>query len=368
MHIVASDISLSSTHAIEEKHEVVETIQRRTESIPNSSTADWVDVDNQDSSTPSMADVVPITDAIRLQLREHNSSLMSSLFVQDNQNKGVGLKSEEAEMQGLDAKTYMLKNVVETLTGQELDLSVVREYWQDKVARNNNDDSVGVQDSIEILKLTRYESIMEKEVSEFTGQGTVKTKDGTEISFDISQTLSREFNAERYMSLEITESQLVDPLALNFDGNVRLNNNTFAFDLDADGEKENLHFLSGNNGFLALDQNSNGAIDHGGELFGVFSGNGFDDLSKYDEDGNRFIDEQDSVFEQLSLWQVSENGEQKLTSLNDLGVGALYLDSIYTPFQLKDQDNELQGAIRRSGLFINEKGSTGLLHQVDLAV
>lgn len=42
---------------------------------------------------------------------------------------------------------------------------------------------------------------------------------------------------------------------------------------------------------LSLDQNGNGEIDNGTELFGTKSGDGFADLARYDLDYNGWIDE-----------------------------------------------------------------------------
>ena len=47
---------------------------------------------------------------------------------------------------------------------------------------------------------------------------------------------------------------------------------TFKFDLDADGREDEISMLGKGSGFLALDKNGNGKIDDGSELFGTKSG------------------------------------------------------------------------------------------------
>ena len=59
---------------------------------------------------------------------------------------------------------------------------------------------------------------------------------------------------------------------------------TFYFDLDADGKEEEISVLNGS-GYLALDKNGDGTINDGSELFGTRNGDGFADLAQYDEDG-----------------------------------------------------------------------------------
>ena len=84
---------------------------------------------------------------------------------------------------------------------------------------------------------------------------------------------------------------MCDPLVINLDGNIaELSDQTFLFDLDGDGEMDEISELSAKSGFLALDKNGDGTINDGTELFGTRSGNGFQDLSAYDTDHNGFID------------------------------------------------------------------------------
>mgnify|MGYP000465316364 CR=1 FL=1 len=54
--------------------------------------------------------------------------------------------------------------------------------------------------------------------------------------------------------------------------------------------------LQGGSGYLALNKNGDGVINDGSELFGTASGDGFYDLSMYDEDGNGWIDENDHAY------------------------------------------------------------------------
>jgi hypothetical protein len=200
------------------------------------------------------------------------------------------------------------------------------------------------------------------------GAGVVRTADGREVGFQLELSMSREFVEHHQLSIRAGDAALVDPLVLNFGGRAaELSDVRFAFDLDGDGTKDDMPGLAPGSGYLALDRDGNGEIDHGGELFGPATGSGFRELAAHDEDGNGWIDEGDGIFERLSLWEVDAQGE-RLSSLSDRGVGAIFLGSLDAPFDLKDEENALQGRIARHGLFLGEDGSSGSVQELDLKV
>jgi hypothetical protein len=160
----------------------------------------------------------------------------------------------------------------------------------------------------------------------------------------------------------------VDPLVLNFGGKAaELSDFRFAFDLDGDGTDDDMPGLTPGSGYLALDRDENGTIDDGSELFGPGTGSGFQELAAYDEDKNGWIDEGDGIFDRLSLWEVDAQGE-RLSSLKDRGVGAIFLGSLEAPFDLKDETNQLEGRIARHGLFLEEDGTAGTVQELDVRV
>ncbi len=209
----------------------------------------------------------------------------------------------------------------------------------------------------------------EEETTDFNAMGKVVCSDGREIDFGISLEMSRsfaEYYSEEISSLEVS---LTDPLVINFDTDaVSLGNQTFKFDLDADGVEEEINNLVRGSGFLALDLNEDGIINDGSELFGTQSQNGFADLMKYDQDKDGFIDEDDEVFDKLKIWCPNEDGSFELYSLKDKGIGAIYLGSQSTDFSLTDiADNSLNGMVRRTGVFLFENGNAGTIQQIDMA-
>lgn len=208
----------------------------------------------------------------------------------------------------------------------------------------------------------------EMEETTFSTKGTVKTADGREITFNVNVGMSREFQQYYSEELDMASVKMCDPLVINLDTDVaELSDQTFYFDIDADGEKDEISTLSASSGYLALDKNNDGIINDGNELFGTKSGNGFADLAKYDEDGNGWIDEGDSIWSKLKIWCKNENGEDELYRLSDKNVGAICLQNAATDFTLKADSGQTKGAIRNTGIFLYENGNVGTVQHVDVA-
>ncbi|MRR50541.1 MAG: hypothetical protein EG825_06440 [Rhodocyclaceae bacterium] len=219
------------------------------------------------------------------------------------------------------------------------------------------------------VEYERHEVYQETESTTFSAQGVVRTADGKDIQFQLHLSMTREFHSQSDVSLRLGDAQRKDPLVINFGGNAaQLSDRTFQFDLDADGRKENIAQLEAGSGYLALDLNGNRRIDSGKELFGPASGFGFNELASHDQDGNGWIDENDAVFKLLEVWTPTSDGNGKLVSLADLGIGALSLAALTTPFALRGANNSDLGAIRESGIYLREDGSAGTLQEIDLTI
>ncbi|MCP4022797.1 MAG: hypothetical protein GY729_13215 [Desulfobacteraceae bacterium] len=210
----------------------------------------------------------------------------------------------------------------------------------------------------------------EKEETGFSADGIVKTSDGREIDFSFQLDLEREFfQKDQFVYTEKGEYTLIDPLVINLDDTApKLSGATFDFDLDLDGETESLSMLMPGSGFLSIDKNEDGIINDGSELFGPSTGNGFEELASFDLDHNQWIDENDSIFDDLSIWESDENGEFHLTRIKDAGIGAIYLANVETPFDIRDENNLLEGRISKSGIALTEEGQAKSIQEVDWVI
>ena len=209
----------------------------------------------------------------------------------------------------------------------------------------------------------------ETEMTCFDTTGTAITADGRELSFNISLEMSRSFVKMAEEKIDFGQPRLCDPLVINLSTNAAsVSDQKFFFDIDADGTEEEISMLGKDSGYLALDTNADGIINDGSELFGTQSGNGFKDLLAHDEDGNGWIDEADSIFQKLKIWSMDENGVSTLIDLKEAGIGAIYLGYEDTEFSLKNESNETNAVIQKTGLFLYEDGNSGTIQQMDLAV
>lgn len=230
------------------------------------------------------------------------------------------------------------------------------------------DGAGSAQPVYQVNTLTNQYYHREEEHTAFSTTGMVKTADGRELSFNLEVAMSRSFEEyyeETYSTGMVT---YCDPLVVNLDTNIaQVSDQKFFFDLDQDGEEEEISSLQSGSGFLALDLNGDGVINDGGELFGTQSGNGFADLAKYDKDGNGWIDEADEIWEKLLIWTKDEDGNDKLYHLSDLGVGAIGLGNVSTQFALNsEQNNQHNAMIRNTGIFLYENGNVSTVQHLDL--
>lgn len=209
----------------------------------------------------------------------------------------------------------------------------------------------------------------EFESTTFASQGVVQTQDGRSIGFNIEVSMSREFTTE-FNILETENYIKTDPLMINLDTNIgSVSDQKFYFDLDTDGKEEQISFAGQGSGLLALDKNGDGTINDGSELFGTKSGDGFKDLAGYDNDGNGWIDENDSVFSRLKVWTKDAEGNDYLINLKEADVGAIYLGNADTQFSLKNDENKLNAEIKKTGIYLRESsGTAGTLNHVDMVI
>lgn len=282
-----------------------------------------------------------------------------------------------------DPKILLIRAIIEAITGKSIKLASDNfgggdsKNTSSEISANNENSEATNSQEVFGVKYRATETFSEKETTGFSANGIINTADGKQIQFQCDLLMKRNFSVSSTSEVAVANTDnvknLFDPLVINFAGNAaELRNSTFAFDLNADGKAENIHELNSGSAFLVLDKNGDGKINNGNEMFGTQSGDGFADLAAYDEDGNGWIDENDSVYNSLGVWSNHTYGGQ-IRSLKQAGIGAIYLENVNTEFSIKEQkSNELQGQIRKTGIFVNEKDpqniSVGTIQHVDLAV
>lgn len=279
-----------------------------------------------------------------------------------------------------DPRILLLKMLIEYLTGHKLKLVYPKEMPQNSDAAENinsqNPESVNVPETVSAPQMEgwgiRYDSEEIRAESEQTSvamQGAVKTADGKEIAFNLDLQMSRSYVEKTSVSIRLGDAKIVDPIVVNFGGGAaQLTDWKFDFDLNADGIKEQTPFVTGGSGILVFDKNGDRQVNDGTELFGPVTGNGFNELGALDEDKNGWIDENDSAYNKLDIWSRDDSGNESLLPLSQMNVGALFVRAVSSPFDLRDQTNNIEGQIISTGLYLSNSGLVGSLQQIDVAV
>ncbi len=71
----------------------------------------------------------------------------------------------------------------------------------------------------------------------------------------------------------------------------------------------------------------------------------------------------------LMIWTKDEQGNDKLLTLKEAGVGAIYLGNASTQFSLNNQQtNHTNAMIRSTGVYLKESGEAGTIQHVDLVL
>lgn len=279
-------------------------------------------------------------------------------------NNPVSLLPAEEEEQPLPSKLQYMKLLLEKFFG--IKIEIIEAGSEDAAGETGQATAKSRANEPQRqgwgIDYSYHELTYEKEMVRFSAGGTIRTEDGREINFDAQLEMSQETLEQVDVQFKAGDA-LIDPLAVNFDGaGVRLTTEKYDFDLDADGETEKISFLEQGSGFLVLDKNGNGVIDDGGEMFGPTTNNGFLELQAYDADANGWIDENDAIFYDLSIWTKDEEGTDRLSDLKSYDIGAIYLTGSSTAFDLE------QGQLRETGIYLQETGGVGFIQEVDLAV
>ena len=282
------------------------------------------------------------------------------------EGKKTSAAEEEAAEMSLDPTTRLMKRIIEKMFGGKIHLaSVAKESAAQPPPDSPPPPSDGPRRQGWGFDYQFSQVREESEQMQFDAVGLVRTADGKEIQFSLAVNMQRYSRQEESFALKAGDA-LIDPLVLNFDGSAtQLRAGTFNFDLNSDGQPEKLPLLGSGTAVLALDRNQDGKINNGSELFGPATGQGFDELRALDSDGNGWIDENDSTYGKLRLWQPTEDGKGQLYTLAEKNVGAIYLQSAATPFTFKNEAQEIQATTSASGVFLQENGCVGTVQQLN---
>lgn len=180
-----------------------------------------------------------------------------------------------------------------------------------------------------------------------------------------------DFRAGMISLSQTLELQQADPLVFDLNGDgfnfSSARDGGVDFDLLGNGEKVRTGFIRGDDALLFLDRNGNNLVDDGRELFGDQEGDehGFAKLSRYDDNNDGIIDENDSVFNDLRLWQ-DLNGDGICQTTEVRALAQHNIKSIALAYQNQNINDGKGNTIAQTSTFTRNDGSIGNTADVNL--
>ncbi|HEY0832876.1 MAG TPA: calcium-binding protein, partial [Azospirillum sp.] len=169
----------------------------------------------------------------------------------------------------------------------------------------------------------------------------------------------------------VIDSSRADPLVIDLDGDgielLTVSASTVTFDINADGTAEQTGWVTGGDGFLALDRNGDGVINDASELFSEYfadgAANGLEALGTLDANGDGVFDATDEAFASVVVWNGdTASGESGggLTALSTYDIASISLGGWW-----RDGTEVGANTIALSGSFTRADGGTGTIADVD---
>ncbi len=340
MYIQSAQLAFSAQHSIIRKHTVSESLTLKGEAL----------AENQELFKPSAS--LEIRTPLLAEIDSHSANH--------------------------DADLLLLIAVIERFTGCPL-----KRYFLDNHHRDFAETFASLQATTSPFSLEldiqnlgsaadfhyqRNETYLEQESSAYMISGKLTLADGHCLEMSFQAEMNREYRSENHIEIHSGEFAK-DPLVIHLDDeSLQLTDQKFDFDLDNNGKPDSIAFLQGNSGFLAWDKNNDGKINNGGELFGPQSNDGFQELAAYDEDDNGFIDERDGLYKRLEIYNKNDQGEDCRKKLYECKIGAISVNAINTPFQVKDSTNTTAAIVRNSSFYLTNDFKAGMVQQVDWVI
>lgn len=240
------------------------------------------------------------------------------------------LKTENAKAGsdhvGQDAKIEtnlrLIESLVYQMLGKHIKLQVKsREtdaYGQEPMGPVQERDGWG-------LVYEYQEAVAEQDSIQFNSGGTVTTANGRTLAFSLEFNMSRDYYEQNGLEAYLDSAARADAFAVM-------------------EERREPSLGSGNADF----------------------GDGFMKLRAYDLDHGGWLSEADDVCGRLSILPMSEKGDKTLIRLADVGIGAIYLQEVDTPYEARDM-METYNDLRGSSAYLKGSGRAGV-HHIDLSL
>ncbi len=220
--------------------------------------------------------------------------------------------------------------------------------YSGSVLEREGDNDVAWNLSLELSELF-FQSL-------FVGDGEI------DIKLDNNVAVDKKGPDDDFFGYSLVYGGASDPIALDLNGDGVDLSASVAFDIDADGDLDEIGWVGPEDGLLVMDVDGSGAIEDGSEVFSeVFNGGSYADsleaLATLDSNGDGVIDANDAAFGDIKVWQdVNSDGitqEGELQTLIERGISAIDLEAARI-------DQNVDGnTVFAEGTYTNADGSTG---------
>jgi hypothetical protein len=299
---------------------------------------------------------------------------------QDKDSDGVAEASEILTLTAANVKSINLIGTAVNATTKIGDVAVVN---KGTYTRTNGT----TMDFIDAA-LTYYSSVtnmpelmirnqkFDRKASKYTidfANGEMKVNTGNKSALIDSR--SGVLGASNIMTFKKKTFGLFSPIVLDLDGNglglTSFKKSRASFDMNGDGAGDNTGWISNGDGFLVIDRNNDGKINHASELSfsteGTDATSGLGGLAALDSNGDQIIDAKDGRFKELKVW-VDANGDGvtdagELKTLAEIGIKSISLKAT----NLKGSAKIGQNALLATATFTFTNGLTGTLGNAALA-
>jgi VCBS repeat-containing protein len=244
------------------------------------------------------------------------------ILIKPNENIKVPTYKVDIEEDLEEKKRYITKyknGVIEETIVEDLEDESQNENHPDKTTREEIDNEITSDPNAGRIIKTTYEYSLHK---------WNEKKQSYEV-------VRRWTNIERV----VEDIARHDPLALDLNHNRIIDTSNWSnseayFDLNDNGTSEKTGWIADGDGWLVYDEDGNGRIDNGNELFGTDIEEGYSVLKrKFDSNDDNVIDNKDERFNELQVWIDNGDGisqTDELKTLSELNITSINLDNVDT--------------------------------------
>jgi len=299
---------------------------------------------------------------------DHDVKLSDAAKAAKTEKTDLDLKKT---LQAVDfLNVQIISQMMKRITGQDLQLTLPSEL-------QNQFDGISVQAPQQSpatpdtqagnVTYQQSASYFEAQITTFSAEGSISTKDGENVKFSVSLSMSRLFYSQTNINAAGGDAANNEPLQASFDGMAaELTTTSFNFSIDNKGSVDQIttnpkpapaaaaaDSLAGQ----AVGDNTSATIENGDAKK---ANQGRDDAF------SPFFDAVKSVFTALRIWQHHADGSQQLLGLGDQSIGAIFLGHVTKPLAAEQKTAALARVVSNGNIVLPEESKSSTTPQIKI--